>query len=175
VSARNLESGDLATDVLRRLAAHSTPPDQLLLEVTETAIASDREAAVAVLRTLADCGVRVVLDDFGAGYSSLSNLRQVPVSEIKIDRAFVQGLTRNPQDRAIVRAVLELAHGLGCSATAEGVEDDATADALRAAGCDHAQGYLFSRPVPWPELLDRFAPAPASLSPQPALPEGALT
>jgi diguanylate cyclase len=175
VSARNLESGDLATDVLRRLAAYSTPPDQLLLEVTETAIASDREAAVAVLRTLADCGVRVVLDDFGAGYSSLSNLRQVPVSEIKIDRAFVQGLTRNPQDRAIVRAVLELAHGLGCSATAEGVEDDATADALRAAGCDHAQGYLFSRPVPWPELLDRFAPAPASLSPQPALPEGALT
>jgi diguanylate cyclase (GGDEF)-like protein len=171
VSARNLESCDLATDVVRRLAAHSTPPDQLLLEVTETAIASDREVAVAVLRRLAEHGVRVVLDDFGAGYSSLSNLRQIPVSEIKIDRAFVQGLTGSPQDRAIVRAVLELAHGLGCSATAEGVEDAATADALRAAGCDHGQGYLFARPVPWPELLDRLAPAaPHALVPVPTQP-----
>jgi diguanylate cyclase (GGDEF)-like protein len=168
VSARNLESENLVVDVLRRLAAHATPADQLLLEVTETAIASELDVAVAVLRQLAEAGVRVVLDDFGAGYSSLSNLRHIPVSEIKVDRAFVRGLTDNPQDRAIVRGVLELAHGLGCTVTAEGVEDDRTANALRAAGCDRAQGYHFARPAPWPELVDRFAPVPHRLTPFPS-------
>jgi len=161
ISARNLESADLARDVLRRLAASSTAAGDLLLEVTETAIATDTDVAVAALNGLAAAGTRVVIDDFGAGYSSLSHLRGLAVDEIKIDRAFVLGLTRNPQDRAIVRAVLELAHGLGCTATAEGVEDAETADWLRAAGCDHAQGYHFSRPVPWPELITRFAMPPA--------------
>jgi diguanylate cyclase (GGDEF)-like protein len=168
VSARNLGSADLVGDILRRLAVHSTRADQLLIEVTETAIATELDVAVSLLRELAQAGVQVVLDDFGAGYSSLSNLRNIPVSEIKVDRAFVQGLTGNPQDRAIVRGVLELAHGLGCAVTAEGVEDDRTADALRAAGCDRAQGYHFARPAPWLELVDRFAPVPHGLTPFPS-------
>jgi EAL domain-containing protein (putative c-di-GMP-specific phosphodiesterase class I) len=178
ISARNLESADLAADVQRRLAASATAPGDLLLEVTETAIAADADVAVAALNGLAAAGTRVVIDDFGAGYSSLSQMRGLCVHEIKIDRAFVLGLLHNHQDRAIVRAVLELAHGLGCTATAEGVEDAETAEWLRAAGCDRAQGYYFARPVPWPELLTRF-PAPATVAalhvpaPRPAASGGA--
>jgi diguanylate cyclase (GGDEF)-like protein len=176
MSARNLESTELTAEVQRRLAAASTAPSELLLEITETAIASDTEAAITAVNGLAAAGVRMVIDDFGAGYSSLSHLRGLAVREIKIDRAFVLGLTRNPHDQAIVRAVLELAHGLGCTATAEGVEDADTAQWLRAAGCDHAQGYFFARPAPWPDVLDRFgSPSrrPASTTSAPA--EGALT
>jgi EAL domain-containing protein (putative c-di-GMP-specific phosphodiesterase class I) len=99
------------------------------------------------------------MDDFGTGYTSLCNLRTLPVAEVKIDRTFVMGLEGSDHDRSIVRAIIELGHGLGCSVTAEGVESAAAAEWLRSVACDRAQGYHFARPAPWPELLVRFGPA----------------
>nr|BFE72915.1 hypothetical protein GCM10020092_062160 [Actinoplanes digitatis] len=105
---------------------------------------------------LAGFGVGVAVDDFGIGYTSLAQLRSVPVSEVKIDRLFVTDLDRDPQNQAIVRSVIELAHGLGCRVTAEGVETAPVSAWLAASGCDAAQGYLYSRPVVWPHLLEMF-------------------
>jgi diguanylate cyclase len=155
VSARNLEAAFFPALVTRMLAELGTPADRLVLEVTETAMASDVVTAVRTVEELAAHGIDVAVDDFGIGYTSLSQLRTLPVAEVKIDRTFVTDLDRDPQSQAVVRSVIELAHGLGCSVTAEGVETPDVRAWLSAEGCDCAQGYLFSRPVPWPELLDR--------------------
>jgi EAL domain-containing protein (putative c-di-GMP-specific phosphodiesterase class I) len=170
VSARNLESPTLVGHVARLLASTGTPPDQLYLEVTETAIAGDPVVAVATVQALAETGVRISLDDFGVGYTSLSQLRSLPVAELKIDRAFVTALPAPDSDRAIVAAVVQLAHGLGCTVTAEGVETAEAAAWLRAAGCDSAQGYHFARPAPWTELREAELPARDDLpSPLPSV------
>ena len=113
---------------------------------------SDSVMADSVLAALDDAGVGLSVDDFGIGYTSLSQLRTLPIAEVKIDRAFVSYLDQDLQNQAIVRSVIALAHGLGCRVTAEGVETSQVSDWLEAAGCDEAQGYLFSRPVPWPSL-----------------------
>jgi diguanylate cyclase len=125
--------------------------------MTETAIAADSMRAADTLGALAARGIAVSVDDFGSGYTSLGNLRTLPVAEVKVDRTFVMGLDSFDQDRSIVRAIIDLAHGLGCTVTAEGVETAATAEWLRAAGCEHAQGFHFARPAPWEELLARFS------------------
>ncbi|MEU7908753.1 bifunctional diguanylate cyclase/phosphodiesterase [Actinoplanes sp. NPDC049118] len=156
VSARNLETPGFAKVVAELLAEHGTPPGRLLLEVTETALAGDAGTVERAVVELAGLGVGVAVDDFGIGYTSMSQLRSVPVSEIKIDRLFVTDLDRDPQNQAIVRSVIELAHGLGCRVTAEGVETAQVSDWLARTGCDAAQGYLYSRPVVWPHLLDLF-------------------
>jgi EAL domain-containing protein (putative c-di-GMP-specific phosphodiesterase class I) len=101
-------------------------------------------------------GVRIAIDDFGTGYSSLTCLRDLPVSELKIDREFVAGLRMRPRDRAIVRLITVLAHGLEVKVIAEGVEDEATVNELAALGVDMAQGYYFSRPLPLAELVAWF-------------------
>ncbi|BFU44696.1 putative bifunctional diguanylate cyclase/phosphodiesterase [Krasilnikovia sp. MM14-A1004] len=157
VSARNLEAPGFATSVARALEEFGTPPERLTLEVTETAMAGDARTAVRVLGELAALGVDVAVDDFGIGYTCLSQLRTLAVREIKIDREFVRGIEDDAQDRAIVRSVIELAHGLGCRVTAEGVETPQAQRWLSDAGCDDAQGYLFARPAPWAELVDRCA------------------
>ncbi|GAB1691872.1 putative bifunctional diguanylate cyclase/phosphodiesterase [Krasilnikovia sp. M28-CT-15] len=159
VSARNLEAPGFARSVALALEEYGTPPERLTLEVTETAMASDAVTAVRVLGELAALGIDVAVDDFGIGYTCLSQLRTLAVREIKIDREFVRGIEEDAQDRAIVRSVIELAHGLGCRVTAEGVETPQAQRWLADAGCDDAQGYLFARPAPWAELLDRFDPA----------------
>ncbi|AGZ41838.1 putative bifunctional diguanylate cyclase/phosphodiesterase [Actinoplanes friuliensis] len=156
VSARNLEAPGFPQFVAGLLAEHSTPPGQLLLEVTETALAGDAEIVARAVVELRALGIGVAVDDFGIGYTSLSQLRTVPVSEVKIDRLFVIDLDQDPQNQAIVRSVIELAHGLGCRVTAEGVETAQVSAWLAEAGCDDAQGYLYSRPVVWPHLLDLF-------------------
>jgi EAL domain-containing protein (putative c-di-GMP-specific phosphodiesterase class I) len=121
------------------------------------------------VHALAARGVAVSIDDFGTGWSSLSQLRSLPVAEVKIDRTFVARLGPDKQDRAVVQSVVDLAHGLGCRVTAEGVETQETADWLLASGCDQAQGYLWGRPVPWqslePDHLASALPAGASTPP----------
>jgi diguanylate cyclase (GGDEF)-like protein len=163
VSARNLEAAFFPALVTGLLAEFGTPADRLVLEVTETAMASDAVTAVRAVQELAAHGIAVAVDDFGMGYTSLYQLRTLPVADVKIDRTFITDVDRDPQSQAVVRAVIELAHGLGCGVTAEGVETPGVSAWLAAEGCDCAQGYLFSRPVPWPELLDRAPDAVPAL------------
>jgi EAL domain-containing protein (putative c-di-GMP-specific phosphodiesterase class I) len=153
VSARNLESPSFGDRVLELLEEAGTAVSDVVIEVTETALASDGAAVAATVDRLAAAGVGISVDDFGMGSTSLSGLRTLPVSELKIDRAFITGLDASPQDRSIVRAIIELAHGLGLTVTAEGVETAAVLEWLRHAGCDTAQGYHLARPAPWPDLL----------------------
>jgi len=166
VSARNLEAPGFAAEVADLLRASRVAADRVVLEITETALAADASALAASVHELAACGIAVSVDDFGTGWSSLTQLRALPFAEVKIDRSFVTHLDTEPQDRALVRSVIDLAHGLACWVTAEGVESQDTADWLRAAGCDQAQGFLWSRPEPWRSLVDHpvlAVPAPRDL------------
>ena len=148
VSVRDLAGGQLTAHVASALDRHRVPASALLLEVTEGSLFAESHRAAATLRRLDVLGVTLSLDDFGTGYSSLGHLRRLPVREIKVDRIFVQRMGTDPQDHAIVRSVVDLARGLGMRVVAEGVEDQDTWDALRAMGCDSAQGWLLSRALP---------------------------
>ncbi|MBL7257265.1 EAL domain-containing protein [Actinoplanes sp. LDG1-01] len=152
VSARNLEKPGFADFVSGLLAEHGTPAHRLLLEITETALAADTRRAEQAVLDLTTRGIGISVDDFGTGYTSMSQLRGLPIAEIKIDRTFVRDVLEAPPSQAIVRAIIALAHGLGSRVTAEGIESPEVADWLRRAGCDEAQGYLYSRPVPWAEV-----------------------
>jgi PAS domain S-box-containing protein len=127
------------------------------LEITESQLMRDPEHAIRVMRNLRDAGLRISVDDFGTGYSSLAYLRQLPISSLKIDRSFVRDVHENESDATIVRAIIDLAHNLQFSVIAEGVETDAQATLLRRYGCELAQGYLFGRPVPADEVVERLA------------------
>jgi diguanylate cyclase len=152
VSARNLEMPGFADTVARLVRAAGVLPERLVLEVTETALPTDAAAGAASLAALARLGFGTALDDFGVGFASLSHLRSLALSEVKVDRAFVAGVASHEEDAAVVRSLVALAHGLDLTVCAEGVETADVADWLRAVGCDRAQGYLFSRPMPWPAL-----------------------
>ena len=161
ISAHTSSDPDIVLAV-RGAALHAgLPLDSLVLEVTETATLSDPTSARKVLESLRELGVGIALDDFGTGYSSLTLLRQLPVSTIKIDQSFVQGITERPDDRAIVTAVIALAHALGLPTIAEGVETDQQMQELRRLRCTSAQGYLWSKALPLPEVerLIRSRPA----------------
>ena len=121
-------------------------PGQLCLEITETTVMADAESSLEVLEKLRGLGVELAIDDFGTGYSSLSYLKRFPVDVLKIDRSFVDGLGHDPDDTAIVQAIMVLASSLGLSVTAEGVETDTQLAELVRLGCDRVQGYLFARP-----------------------------
>ena len=133
------------------LAKHSLPASALIVEITESVVMTRPERSAERLRAIRELGVRVAMDDFGTGYTSLALLTQLPLDELKLDRAFVLRV-HDPQERVIVEAVARMARGLGLTLVAEGVEDQHTADTLRALGFDLLQGYHFGRPVP-PELL----------------------
>jgi predicted signal transduction protein with EAL and GGDEF domain len=169
VSVRNLESPQLHQTVRELIAGDGMTAERLHLEVTETALAMDSTVAAEVVAALAGEGITIAIDDFGIGYTSLSQLRNLPVSEIKIDRTFVSDIADNAQDRAIVRSVVELGHSLGFRVTAEGVETGGVAEWLTAAGCDYGQGFLWSKPRPWRELVARFGGSTGV--PQPRAPE----
>ncbi len=147
ISARNLRD-DLPGWVLNRLAAHHIDASRLVLEITETSIAADPIRASVLLEELSAAGVKVSLDDFGQGYTSLGSLGRLPVNELKIDRGFVTDMQDSHQDRAIVASVIELGHQLGMTVVAEGVETDDVRAVLRTMGCDTMQGFLFSPAVP---------------------------
>jgi diguanylate cyclase (GGDEF)-like protein len=147
LSVRDLGDADLPNRIAGLLDRHGLAPQAIMLEVTESAIMGEPDAAIAVLRRLADQGIDLAIDDFGVGQSSFAYLRRLPVRELKIDKAFVLKLAESPEDRTIVRSIVELGHRLGYGVTAEGVEDAAALEFLTAIGCDHAQGYFIGRPL----------------------------
>jgi EAL domain-containing protein (putative c-di-GMP-specific phosphodiesterase class I) len=144
--------------VLEVLARWEVPASSLELEVTESAIMADPARAQLILGRLAAVGVTLSIDDFGAGYTSLSHLKDLPVHQLKIDRSFVAQMTSDPRDALIVRSVVELGRNLGLTTIAEGVEDRDTFDRLADLGCDVAQGYLVCRPLP-ADRLEAWADA----------------
>jgi diguanylate cyclase (GGDEF)-like protein/PAS domain S-box-containing protein len=159
VSARLLtpEFGEL---VRRTLADAALAPSSLVIEVTETTLMQDGERAVSVLTELRQSGVRISVDDFGTGYSSLAYLKRLPVDCLKVDRSFVRELGPAAEDSAIVAAVVALARSVGLEVVAEGVETAEQLSCLRALGCQGAQGYLFSRPLPAPAFAGLLASRP---------------
>jgi EAL domain-containing protein (putative c-di-GMP-specific phosphodiesterase class I) len=164
LSGRQFRDAGLVEDVARVLAETRLAPACLTLEITETAVVEDAEAATAALGRLKALGVRLAIDDFGTGYCSLNYLRRFPIDVLKIDRAFVDRLAEDVQDAALVRAVVVMARTLQLQVTAEGVETADQLEQLRTLGCDGAQGYHLARPLPPEELevlLARPAPPPA--------------
>ncbi len=167
VSARSLGRGELAEEVLGVLQELAISPDRLIIEVTETAILADPGRAGGELRRLADAGVRISLDDFGQGQTSLSHLSVLPLHELKIDRGFVGDMDSDATHAAIVRSMIELGHNLGLQVVAEGVETEAVRAQLHAAGTDLVQGYLLSRPLPREQIAGWLAERDRRGSPEP--------
>ena len=160
VSARDLDDPDLPNRLQGLLRTHGVAPAQIALEITEGAIMGKPDAAIAVLRRLADEGIDLSIDDFGVGQSSFAYLRRLPVRELKIDKTFITHLTHSREDRIIVGSIVELGHHLGYRVTAEGVEDAAALAYLREIGCDHAQGYLIAKPLQVEEFEQLLMTAP---------------
>jgi EAL domain-containing protein (putative c-di-GMP-specific phosphodiesterase class I) len=161
LSARDLHSDAVINHLTRSLRANNLDPAQLQVEITESAIMADPNRSRQVLHRIASRGIAVSLDDFGTGYSSLQHLRQLPLTEIKIDRSFVVSMVENPHDRAIVASTLDIARALGLRTVAEGVSTPAIRDALADLGCDLGQGWLFGPAMPAVEL---WSPDPAARS-----------
>jgi diguanylate cyclase (GGDEF)-like protein len=157
LSATQFTTGDLCEIVADALRKSGLAPHRLELEVTETLLLGDEPGTHQTLSALAKSGVSIALDDFGTGYASLSYLRSFPFNKIKIDQTFVRDLPDRADCVAIVSAVANLARTLGMRTVAEGVETTAHLDLVTRAGCDEVQGYLFSRPVPAAELLERLS------------------
>ncbi len=148
LSPMDLLDASLPGRVTDLLQAHRFPPGGLILEITEGTIMRDVQSAVATMHALRALGVRLSIDDFGTGHSSLAQLRSLPVDEIKIDKSFIRRLEAAPDDTVIVRSAIEIGHNMGLVVIAEGVEQVGSLQILRALRCDMAQGYLFSRPLP---------------------------
>ena len=152
VSALQISEGDLIDDIQRSLKAHQLEPKWLEVELTEGSLMENTPHTIASLLTLRDIGVKISIDDFGTGYSSLAYLSRFPIDKLKIDIAFIREVTFNPQDAAIARTIIELAHSLNLQVIAEGVETREQLAFLTDNGCDQVQGYLFCRPLPAREL-----------------------
>jgi PAS domain S-box-containing protein len=152
LSARQLSEPGLVDDIAATLRDHGTDPSSLILEVTESVLMHD-PGSLSTLNAIHDLGITLHVDDFGTGYSSLAYLNTLPVDALKIDRAFVDGLATNADDRAIVTAVHALARAFTLNIVAEGVETQQQLSILQELGCDFAQGFLFSRPLPYDEFL----------------------
>jgi EAL domain-containing protein (putative c-di-GMP-specific phosphodiesterase class I) len=147
LSARQVADDAIVDQVRAALDASGLEPHRLVLEITETVLMHDRDAAAATLWLLKGLGVRIAIDDFGTGYSSLAYLRRFPIDMLKVAREFVDGLGRDAHDDVITRAIVELANTLGLLTVAEGIETEQQSETVAALGCDIAQGYLFSRPI----------------------------
>jgi diguanylate cyclase (GGDEF)-like protein len=171
LSIRQLMSPDICAVVTRALTDTGMDPGALVLEMTENVFIEDSERAMTVLADLDALGVRLALDDFGTGYSSLSYLRRLPVDMVKIDQGFIADIGKAPTGGAIVAAVTNLAHVLGLTVTAEGVETEAQRDEVRAIGCESAQGYFYARPMPADAISEHLgaAVARAAYLPAPAV------
>ena len=148
LSTRDLMDQELPDRFAALIEQHGVTPDRLVLEITESAIMDDPRRAQMTLERLHGMGLRLSIDDFGTGYASLAYLKSLPVDELKIDRSFVQDMARDGHDAKIVLSTIELAHSLGLSVVAEGVEDEAAWRHLASLGCDEAQGHLVARPMP---------------------------
>jgi EAL domain-containing protein (putative c-di-GMP-specific phosphodiesterase class I) len=153
LSAANVTDLDLPGKVALALARHGLPARALTLELVEDTLMADPERGRTVLGELRRLGIRTSIDDYGTGYSSLAYLRHLPADELKLDRSLTADVDRDPRAAAIVRHTVALAHELGLSLVAEGVEDAATAAVLADLGCDVAQGYAIARPMPVADFL----------------------
>jgi EAL domain-containing protein (putative c-di-GMP-specific phosphodiesterase class I) len=160
VSGRHLLSERLHDHVREVLADTGLDPRRLVLEITETVLLTDIPTAAMQLDAVRALGVRVAVDDFGTGYTSLAALQGLPIDTIKVDRSFVSGIHEAKQ-QSLVALVTQLGHQLGVTVVAEGVETEEQLSTLRSLGCDEIQGYFISRPVPEPELRSRFTIAAA--------------
>jgi EAL domain-containing protein (putative c-di-GMP-specific phosphodiesterase class I) len=155
LSARNFRQPDMAEIVARILVETGLKPEYLTLELMESTLLQQTDSTLATMRQLQSLGTHIVIDDFGVGYSSLSYLKRLPIDGIKIDQSFVQDITTDPDDAAIVTAITTMAHSLGLKVVAEGVETQQQLEFLRAHDCDAMQGFYFSKPVP-AELLGKL-------------------
>jgi EAL domain-containing protein (putative c-di-GMP-specific phosphodiesterase class I) len=153
LSAHQMRQDDIADRIADALRQYRIHPSLLTCEITETAAMEDTKATQETFRRLGELGAHLSIDDFGTGYSSLSYLRQLPAEELKIDRSFVMDLEHSPDARAVVDAVVKLAHALGLKVVAEGVENPRQQQVLAELGCDELQGYLFARPMSARALL----------------------
>ena len=163
LSTRQIRDAGLLTTVTETLQHTGLDPALLELEITESTVMERPDTAIELLRALKALGLKIAVDDFGTGHSSLSYLKLLPLDRLKIDRSFVSDLERDPNDAAIVAAAVSLAHNLGLSVTAEGVETATQVERLRALGCDELQGYHFSRPI----TADEFEAFYLAYRPQP--------
>ena len=152
LSGMLIDNKHLSTNVAKRLAAYGVLPDQLTLEITETAALAGHGGASRTLAKLRDMGVEIAIDDYGTGLSTLEYLKRIPATELKIDKSFIQAIDHSEADRLMVQSTINLAHSLGRKVVAEGVERPETLARLRVMGCDVAQGYLISRPLPYDRL-----------------------
>jgi EAL domain-containing protein (putative c-di-GMP-specific phosphodiesterase class I) len=182
LSPRNLHEDDLAGSVARLMLRRGIRPGSLTMEITEDAIMTDPERALQAVRELKESGVRLAIDDFGIGHSSLRYLKTLPVDELKIDKSFVQHVSDGGNDAVIVRSTIDLAHNLGLTVVAEGVESEPHLQSLRGLACDVAQGYHIGRPMPrdvfdhW--MRGRLPATPegsASIHPHPAARRGSAS
>ena len=148
LSAQDLISPEFVEIIDQTLRTWNVPADRLVLEITEGSMIEDVEKVMAVLGRLKEVGVEISIDDFGTGYSSLAYLKRLPLDELKIDQVFIKQMLKESQDERIVRTIIDLAHNLQLRVVAEGVEDEATQEALKVLGCDVIQGYCLSRPIP---------------------------
>jgi EAL domain-containing protein (putative c-di-GMP-specific phosphodiesterase class I) len=161
LSVRQFDDGDVAEMVAGVLAETGMPPGLLVLEMTESVLLTDTDDNLARIVSLKALGVQLAMDDFGTGYSSLAYLRRFPMDILKIDRSFVDRLGGESEDEALVRTIVRLAERFGMRTVAEGIENETQLAILREMGCDFAQGYLLSRPLPAPDataLLERGLP-----------------
>ena len=141
-------------DMLNRaLGIWDTEADQLILEVTESAVMADPTASLDTLSRLRSTGVKISIDDFGTGYSSLAYLKNLPVNELKIDRSFVMNMVADDGDAKIVKSVVDLAHNFDLTVVAEGIENQEALDQLASMTCEYAQGFYMGHPMPFDELL----------------------
>jgi diguanylate cyclase (GGDEF)-like protein len=167
LSVRNLLDPDLASLIADLLTIYRLDPAALELEITESMLMSDPDRSLITLTRLSQLGVGLSVDDYGTGYSSLANLRRLPIDELKIDRSFVSPMLSDESDLIIVRSTINLGHDLGLKVVAEGVEDEATLHRLEGLGCDLAQGYHFSKPLP-PEAFNKWMGVQVGPPQQPA-------
>jgi EAL domain-containing protein (putative c-di-GMP-specific phosphodiesterase class I) len=152
LSTRDLLDQELQNKIDRILRRHGMPAEALCLEITESAIMDEPQRALATLNALSAAGLKLSIDDFGTGYSSLAYLKRLPVNELKIDRSFVMAMEQDADDAKIVRSTIDLAHNLGLTVVAEGVENVSVLRLLAELNCDQAQGYHMSRPLPATEM-----------------------
>jgi len=155
---RQMAQEDFVERVLSNIEETGAAPSRLIFEITETLLPHDLERTRAQMLTLNQAGIRFALDDFGTGYSSLAYLQSLPLRILKIDRSFVSAMMTHPASLSIVKAIVSMANALNLTLIAEGVETQAQIDILRDLGCHYFQGFYFSRPKPWPDIIASTAP-----------------
>ncbi len=163
VSPANLVEPDFAERLTAAVARHGVAPGLLELEITESAVLENQAQATAVLRRIADAGIKLAIDDFGTGYSSLSYLQNLPADVVKIDQSFIRNMLADARTDVLVATMIRMSHALGYRVVAEGVETDDVLARVRALACDEVQGYVFARPMApdaftaWWSATDRHA------------------